>query len=336
MSINSFQKQAARNLVLSPNSQAAIGGTLADASLTVRQAIDPTTVFEKDRTNRNDKDDIGKGTEFATNTSTTAWDTRATVKNEADAFLLGWMLAFIFGQEIVTGAGAPFTHTFTVPQITSTMPVTTVYVEETAAVRIKMPDMAAKMLSLSVPERGSVMATLEMVGTGRWTPGTMVAALPAIVPPIYLLGNDVQVSITPSGGVLVPFVGRQKSLSIKLDRASTPFKSSGDGLFASSVQSGVTKFSIDLVIAALQTDEINGWFENRTPLAITIATNPANPIQFGFTFPAATVKTNKLTNDADKVMWQVAFDETTCVQNGAQAAISAFIINNTPAYLVPA
>lgn len=336
MAINSFQKQAARNLVLSANSQAAMGGTLADASLTVRQAIDDTTVFEKDPTFRNDKDDIGKGTEFATNSSITAWDTKATVKNEADAFLLGWMLAFTFGQEVVTGAAAPYTHTFTVPQITSTMPVTTVYVEETAAVRFKMPDLAAKMLSLSVPERGSVMATLEMVGTGRWTPGTMVAALPAPVPPIYLLGSDVQVSIKPAGGAAVPFVGRQKSLSIKLDRASMPFKSSGDGLFANSVESGVTKFTIDLVIAALQTDDINGWFEQNIPLAITIATNPANAFQFGFTFPIAYVKTNKLTNDADKVMWQVAFDQDTCVQNGAQAAISAFIINNTPAYLVAA
>jgi hypothetical protein len=35
-------------------------------------------------------------------------------------------------------------------------------------------------------------------------------------------------------------------------------------------------------------------------------------------------------------MWALSFDETSCLQSGATPAISAFVINNTPAYLIGA
>jgi len=331
----SMQKQSARKLVLSPNQQAAYGGVLADANLTISQRFGMSSVFEKDRSIRTDKEYVGKGTEFATNQQTTAWDTKGTLKNEADAFLLGWMLAFTCGQEVASGAG-PYTHTFTIPQITATMPCTTLYIQETNDQMFKLPDMAAKSLSLDVPERGAIMASLDMCGSGRWIPGPMVAAIPALVAANYLLGSDFTVTITPAAGAAVPFSGRQKSLSIKIDRGSAPFKCSGDGLYAGSVESGITKFSVDVQIAALATDDVNGWFENQTALSISIATNPALTYQLGFNFPLCYVKANKLGNNENKVMWQLSFDEETCLQNGAAAAISAFVVNSTPAYLVAA
>lgn len=331
----SMQKQSSRNLILSPNSQIAYGGVLADAKFTTRQRFDPSTVFEHDATFRSDNAASGKGSEWATDSQITSWDGKGTIKAEADAFLMGWMMALTFGQEVVTGAG-PYTHTFSVPNITATMPCTTLYVEETNDVKFKLPDMAAAKLSLTVPERGSISASLDMVGTGRRIAGAMVAALPALVPAIYLLGSDFVATITPAAGDAVPFSGRQKSLSITLDRGSSAFKASGDGLTAGSVASGAGKFSVDLTVAAEATDDVNGWFESQTALAITLATNPALTYQMGFTFPLAYAKANKLGNTEDKVMWALQFDETTCLQSGAQAAISGFVINDTAAYLTPA
>jgi hypothetical protein len=328
-----MQKQSARNLVLSPKVQTSWGTALTDAELTVSQRFNPSTVFEKMRSSRSDQMAAGKGTEWATNQQTTAWDTKGTLTSEADAFLLSWMFALIFGQETDTGAG-PYTHAFTVPNITATMPCTTIYTQETSDQKFHWLDMAATSLSLTVPERGSVTAALDMVGTGRWNDTAFGTALPALVAANYLLGSDVQISITPSGGGLESFFGRQKSLSIKLDRQAKPFQSSGDGLYANSVASGQGKFSVDFTIAANATDDVNGWFENGTALNIAIATNPANTYQFGFNFPIAYAKANKLTNVEDKVMWALSFDETSCLQNGAQAAISAFTVDNTPAFLV--
>lgn len=330
----SMQKQSSRNLVISPNSQIAYGGVLADLNLTTRQRADTSTGFSPKPTNRTDKMMIGKGSEWATDDQITSWDVDGTIKSEADIFLLGWMLAFIFGQEVVTGAG-PYNHAFTLPSVTSTMPCTTIYVEETAAVHRKVQDMSAKAFSLSVPERGALNCSLDMVGTGRWTPGSM-AALPALVQAIYLLGSDMQVTITPTAGVAVPFVGRQKGLTLKVERGTMPFQSSGDGLYAASNVSGDGKFSVDLTIAANAVDDVNGWFEAGTRCAVTIATNPANTYQVGFTFPSVRIKANKLANASGTVTWALSWDETTTVSVGGASAISAFVLNNTTAYLIPA
>ena len=330
-----MQKQSSRNLVLSPNAQAAYGGVLADAALTVRQRFDPSTVFEAKASNRTDKMMAGKGSEWATDDTITAWDTSGTVKDHADAFLLGWMLAFIFGTDTATGAG-PYNHSFVVPPITATMPCTTLYVEETNDVKRKFADMAAKSLSIDVPERGAISCSLDLVGTGKFYPGAMAAPLPAVAVANYLLGSDVLVTITPAAGAATPFNGRQKGLSIKMDRGSNPFQSSGDGLTAGSVASGDGKFSVDLTIAANAVDEVNGWFEQGLRLAVTIATNPANRYKFGFTFPSVRIKASKVSNTNSLVTWALSFDETTALQVGAQAAISAFIVNDTAAYLVPA
>jgi Phage tail tube protein len=328
-----MQKQASRNLVISPKVQTTWGTRLLDASLTYRQRFNPSTVFEKMQTSRSDQMTAGKGSEWATDRTITSWDTKGTLTAEADAFLLSWMCALIFGQETDTGAG-PYTHAFTVPLVTATMPCTTLYIEETNDQHFYLPDMAATSLSLTVPERGAITAALDMVGTGKWTAATFGGALPALVANNYLLGNDMQISITPSGGALTSFVGRQKSLSIKVDRQAKPFQSSGDGLYSNSVASGQGKFSVDFTIAANAADDVNGWFEAGTALAISIATNPAKTYQCGFTFPIAYAKANKLGNVEDKVMWSLSFDETSCLQNGAQAAISAFVIDNTPAFLI--
>jgi hypothetical protein len=129
------------------------------------------------------------------------------------------------------------------------------------------------------------------------------------------------------------FTGRQKALSIKVDRQAKPFQSSGDGLYSASVASGITKFSVDFTIAANQADDVNGWFESQVPLSITIQTNPAKAYGFGFTFPAAYAKASKLGNTEDKVMWALAFDETSCLQVGATPAIGAFVITDQATFL---
>jgi hypothetical protein len=263
----------------------------------------------------------------------TEWDSAGTLKIDADTLGIGFMLSMIFGQETDTGAG-PYTHSYSVPAITATMPSTTIYTEDTAAVKRHFLDMAASSFSLTVPERGAIQASLDMVGTGLYTSTGFTGALPALIAAKYLLGSDFLATITPLGGGAVPFSGRQKNLSIKLDRGSAPFKASGDGLTAGSVASGTGKFSVDLTIAALVTDDVEGWFANNTQLAISLATNPALTYQLGFTFPAAYVRASKLGNTEDKVMWLLSFDETTCVASGATAAISAFNIDDQAAWLV--
>jgi hypothetical protein len=334
MAAISMQKQSSRNLVLSPKVQTTYGTALIDTALTIRQRFDPSTAFMPTPAFRTDKTMAGKGSEWATDSEITEWDTAGTLKIDADSLGMGWMLAMIFGQETDTGSASVYTHAYSVPAITATMPATTIYTEDTAAIKRHFLDMAASSLSITVPERGAIQASLDMVGTGLYNNTAFTGALPALVAANYLLGSDFLATITPSGGAATPFSGRQKSLSIKLDRGSSAFKASGDGLTAGSVASGTGKFSVDLTIAALVTDDVNGWFQNNTQLSISLATNPTLTYQMGFNFPAAYVKANKLGNVEDKVMWQLSFDETTCIASGATAAISAFNIDAQAAWLV--
>lgn len=330
-----LQKSSNRVIVLSANAQANYGEVLADAALTQTQRFDVSSGFAPKNTNRTDKHMAGKGTEFATDDQIVAWDTDGSLKASADAWLLGWALALIFGNDTATGAG-PYTHNFTMLETTPTMPATTVYVQETAAVARKFNDMSAKSLSLNIPERGAISLSVDLVGTGQWTEGVMIAGVPALTALAYLLASDVTVAITPVAGALVSFVGRQRGISLKIDRGTAPFQSSGDGLTARSNANNEARFSADLTLAANVTDEVNGWFESGTRCNVAIAGNSGAAAQFSFTFASARMKANKVSNSNGVVTWALSFDETTTIQVGATPAIAATVVNAVPAYLIPA
>ena len=329
-----LQKQSSRYCVLSAAAQLAYNEVMADAALTQVQRIDPSSVFQKKPSNRTDKGMVGKANEFATNDQITAWDTDGTLKSDADAWLLGYALSLIFGVDLSTPSGGLYLHNYAMPAITVVMPATNVYFQETAAVACKYQDMSAKSLSIDIPERGACQLSLDMVGTGRWNEAPM-AAVPAILQPAYLLGSDVGISITPTAGALVGFSGRIRGASIKIDRGTYPFQSSGDGLFAGCNVAGDPKFSVDLTLAALSTDDVNGWFEGGTRCAVTIATNPALAVGFGFSFPSIRFKANKLGQSNGITTWGLSFDETSSIISGATAAINAFLTNSVAAYLLP-
>ena len=331
-----MQKQSARYLVLSPYAQASYGTPVAAAKMTRPVQFDASSVLEKTIALRSDQKDVGKGTEFATNGQPTDYDTKMPLKKEAEAWFLGWVMAFLFGQSTDTGAG-PYRHAFTFPNINATLVPTSLFVQETGAVEYTAADMCVASLSLSIGSRGAIMASVELMGTGLWTPGALaggIPALPALGPADYLLASDMQLTITPTGGAATPFTGRLRSANIKLDNSAAPFKSAGDGFVAGSVNSGTRKFSLEMQVAALAADDVNGWFENQTRLAITLASKNTLTNQIGFSIPAAAVKANKLGNDGDLVVWGLSLDETSCYQVGGVPAISAYVINGQASYLM--
>jgi hypothetical protein len=172
-----------------------------------------------------------------------------------------------------------------------------------------------------------------------WVPGAMAAgapALPALGAADYLLGSDMLLTITPTGGVATLFSGRFLSGTVKLDNQASAFKSAGDGLYAGSVNSGQRKHSLDVQIAALVTDDVNGWFEGGTLCNVSLATRATCTNQIGFSWPAANIKANKLGNQKDLVVWSLSFDETTCYAQGGNPAVSAYVINGQDKYLVAA
>jgi hypothetical protein len=328
------QKKSARNLVLSPNMQAAVGGLLADAALTHRQRFDGSAILELLQSRRSDKEMSGRGTQFATDGQPAGWDTKFSFKAELDAWLAAWAFDFAMGADTVSGA-APYTHAIAFDDTTTQAPTTTLYLEDTAAVKYKVPDMAVSDLTLTIPERGACSLETAFVGTGRWTLGAMVAGPPALAASNYLLGSDCVFSIGPVGDS-VSVLGRHLSTTLKISTGVVNHVAPGGGLYGIFMRRGLWKFSLQTTIAAMATDDIWTLLENDTPSALSWNINSGAQAQLAISMPLVHMKAAKLGVNGNMVIWSIEADETTSFYaNGAQP-LSVSVVNSVAQYLVPA
>jgi hypothetical protein len=328
------QWKTARNLVLSANSQAAWNETMADAALTRRQRFDGSAILSLTPTRRTDQGYAGKGTAFATNGQVTSWDTKLDgFKADLSDFLVGWLFAFCMGKDTVTGAG-PYTHSFAFDESTRSAVATNVYMEDTAAVHYKLPDMCVNDITLAINEIGAISAEMSMMGTGRMTMGSM-ATLPAIPAETYLLGSDAAVTFGPVGST-ASFIGRVMNATFKLDNQLTVHRAPGGGLYGIFVRKGNPKFSLSTTIAAKDTDDVFTLLQNDTASSYSLAVNSGASAQLTVTIPQAHLKTTKLGFDGEMVVWQIEADETSCYDVSGAPPITAQVINGVPTYLVTA
>lgn len=326
------QRKSARNLVLSPFTQAAYGTALGDASLTRRQRFDGSAIFEQTQTRRSDKDMAGKGTVFATDGQVTGWDSKFDFKAECDDWLAGWAFAFAMGKETVTGALSPYTHAIAFDESTTEAPVTTLYLEDTAAVKYKAPDMAMNDLTFSIPGRGACSMECSLIGTGRWTAGAMVGGPPAIAAYNYLLGSDCAFSIGPVG-VLAEITGRHMSTTLKVSNACVNHIAPGGGLYGVFVRRGIPTFNLQTTIMAKDTDDILTLFENDTLSDLKWVINSGTSSQLTMEIAHAKLKTTKLGIDGNSVIWQIECDDSSSYAQGGANALQVSVITATPAYL---
>lgn len=325
------QPKFLRNLVLSPNAQSAWQAGLAAQYLTQRQRFDGAAIFEANTSRRTDQGYAGRGTSFATDGQVTMWDTKLSgFKAELDPWLAAYMCAFLMGIDTITGAG-PYTHTFTFDETTRIPVETSVYMEDTEAVKYTCPDMCVNDATFSISEMGAISAEMTMVGTGRQSMGGFGGSLPALPTSTYLLGSDA--SLTMNAG---SFVGRHMSTTLKLDNQLSVHKAPGGGLFGMFVRKGNPKFSISTVVAAKDTDDTYTLFENDTAVDFVLAVNSGASAQMTVTIPTMHFKSTKLGFDKDMVVWQIDADETSCY-GGGSAAITIAVVNAVAtAFLVPA
>jgi hypothetical protein len=330
------QKKSARNLVLSVKSQLTPNDVFADASLTRRQRFDGTSVLELKQTRRSDKDMSGKGTEFATDGQLTSFDSMFNMKCELDDWMAGWVFAFCMGTDVVTGSGAPYTHAIGWDETTTQAKMTNVYLEDTAAVKTKYPDMAISEVTLNYASRGSVGLEVSMMGTGRWTDGAMMT-LPNLGTYAYLLNSDTVFELGPVGSP-ASMVGRFMSATLKMSTAVVNHTAPGGGLYGLFMRTGLRKFSLEATIAAKDTDDVRTLFINDTLSVLTITTTSGSlPSILAVTIPTFKMKATQLGVDGNMVIWKVSLDETTAYGVGGDSVtepITVSVQNSVPAYLV--
>ena len=196
------QSKLRRVLLLSANRQMAWGGVLADAALTRLQRFDGSAVLDFNPERRSDKDMSGKGSEFATNGQITKLATKFSgIKCELSDWLAGYIPAFLMGKDVVTGMAAPYTHTFTWDESTRIAIPTTIYLGDTTALDYKLPDIAINDATYTITDKGAISVEFGFMGTGRYLPGALAGALPAVPTETYLLGSDADFQIGNVGAV---------------------------------------------------------------------------------------------------------------------------------------
>jgi hypothetical protein len=327
------QWKTARNLVLSAKAQAAWNTVLADAALLQRQRFDGSAVLELKTTRRSDSGYAGKGTAFATSGQVTSFDTSFSgFKAELSPWLAGYLLAFCMGTDTVTGSAAPYTHTFDFDETTRTAVPTTVYLEDTEAVKYKCPDMCVNDITFTINDIGAIMAEMTMMGTGRQIQAAM-GSVPAVAAESYILGSDAALTFGPVGST-ASFIGRHMNSTLKFENQLTVHKAPGGGQYGIFVRKGNPKFSLSTTFAAKDSDDIYTLFQSDTETDYELAVNSGGQAQLTISIPHGHFKSTKLGFDGDMVVYQIDADETTCYDvNGTTAPITATVINGVAAYL---
>jgi hypothetical protein len=331
------QWKTARNLLLSASSQAAWNTAFATplTYLTQAQRFDGNAILELIESRRSDIDYAGKGTAFATNGQITSYDTKFSgFKAELSPWLAGWLLGFLMGTDTVTGDAAPYTHTFAFDETTRTAVPTTIYLEDTEAIKYMCPDMCIDEVTFTINDIGAIMAEMTMMGTGRQVMGAL-SPLPAVPAETYMLGSDAVLTWGPVGSG-VSIVGRHMTTTFKLQNQLIVHKAPGGGLYGIFVRKGNPKFSVSTTIACKDTDDTYTLFENNTASVFSLAVNSGSDAQMTIDLPSANFKTAKLGFDGDMTVYQLETDETSCYEVDGAPPVSVSVTNAVAAYLVAA
>ena len=329
------QKITARNLVLTPNKQAAAGTATLAADMTRRQKFDGSAVFELKQTRYSDKTMAGKGTEFATQGQVTGWDLSGGFKGDLDDYMAGWILAFLMGKDVITGAAAPYSHAISFDETTTQAPMTSIYLADTNDVLWTLIDMGVVDVTLTIPARGPITFEINFIGTGHYTNGA-IANLPALPASYaYLLGSDCVFSIGAPGAT-VSKVGRHMSTTIKISTGAVNHTAPGLGLYGAFIRTGLRKVSFQTTIAATSADDVFTVLKNDTlqELNWTVTSGASSLI---LDMPAVHLKSAKIGASGNMVVWQIDGDETTILNQGGAGVLNATVANSqATAYLIAA
>jgi len=321
-----------RNIVVSPSKQAAYAGALADAALSHRPRIDGGAFASLAKGFFSDADMAGKGHAFATMRQETQRDSGLQMSVAVSDWMAAWIAAFVMGKVTTSGAG-PYTHKFVFEPTATQPPVTTIYCEDTSAVKYKMPDVAVSEAEFSGGDSGVIQAQFSLLGSGRHADGAILPSVPAIATPIFLLGSDVQILIGPPGAPVATEAERIKSWRVRLSQNLSLHRGPGSGLYASQTKVGVQRASVGFVMAAKDTDDIRGLFLANTEQELQININSGAAAQLKFRFPSIHLSAVQCGADGNDVIYNVECDEQALLKKGANDLVEVTVINSQATYL---
>lgn len=325
------QRSLLRNVVIGAGVQTDFAQVFEDADLTEHLKIDPTSFVKFNPEMQSDVDQAGKGHSSATESDLIAISAALDLTTRATAFNVGWALALVMGKVATTNAAGVYTHLFTFEDSQNNVAkVTNVYVEDTAALKYKLLDMAGSTLTITSNNKGALDLKVSLMGTGR-TDDNAMGAIPAIQARQRFYGSDTQVSLGPVGNPAA-FYPRVLSWEITLDRGTSEFRVPGNGIEAAFMKWGNPKPKLKLVIAADSTNDIRAWQRAGTPLECRVYTT-SGASQMNFKFPKIILPADDLTDQNGDVAYSIQLDENHILRATGQEVVTATLVNTIPSYL---
>jgi hypothetical protein len=329
------QKSILRQMVVAANAQTSWGTPVASSALVEALRYDVSGFVKFQQTKESTYGTAGATNSFANDNWITAKKSSLDLSGQLTDWLAGWLLCFALGKEVVTGSGAPYTHTINFLDTGLEAQPTTLYGKDTNDVAYELVDMGISQLTITSSGTGSLKFKATMMGTGVTVDG-ILSDMPTPVQRQHLLGGDSQVSIGPSGGSTVSFYPRVKSWELTIDCGMSEVRVSGSGLYASHLIVNMPKVKLKMVIAANGTDDIYAWKRANTLLKATLNTT-SGAAQLNLSLPNFTLDENCALSDVSgTTCWTIDLGETDILQIGSTPLITAVVINSVASYLVAA
>jgi hypothetical protein len=247
-------------------------------------------------------------------------------------FLSAWALAFLFGK-VVTAGTDPYTHTFTPDLSTTVAPVTTIYLEDTAAVKFKAQDIAVASVEFSGGPFGVLQMAMELIGSGRHSDVAMTP--PALVDPVFLLANNTDILLGPQAGA-VSIKELVRSWSVRFESQMEDYRHPGSGLFSGFHRRGNLRARVSLTVAEKDTDALRTLFVADTVRELQINTNTAANSQLNFKFPKIRFRVSPPAAEGNFIVRTLEADESGIQKDATAEFVEAVAVNNQATYLVGA
>jgi hypothetical protein len=273
--------------------------------------------------------DLAKGHPWATVRAEIKRTSKFSINNMAMYdYIAGWLGAYCFGKVVTTGAG-PFSHLFTADLTTFLSPVTSLLIQDTADIKYKLFDMAINTLKFTGGAIGPVQCDMEAIGSGKHLDS--VLAFPALTNPTFIMNNDADILLGPQGAP-VSIKERIRSWTVNITANQEDVRHPGSGLFAGFHRRGDMRFSVQMQVAAKDTDDIRTLILGDTirELQINIATSATATLKFRF--PGIVFKGTPGA-DGSFVAWNLDSGEDGVFKSGANEPIEMTVINSQPTWL---
>ncbi|MEK6323626.1 MAG: phage tail tube protein [Acidobacteriota bacterium] len=200
---------------------------------------------------------------------------------DATSELITHGLAVGYGNDAVTGAADPYTHTIKHPVLCNLAPPSTSFLQGIVCAGLtagynSYKGCSLNQLVITSNGQGAIELSRQWKTDGSETAQGAATFPTAFLTLTYLLGSMATFKLYPNGGGAIDVTSQLMSWKITIDFGLTKKKRANSGVFVPGWKYGKGKpaIKVEVVFAADKSDVIYGYFKNDTLLTLQLVLEP--------------------------------------------------------------